>query len=138
MATGDDIVAAGDHAREASTRPRGLEDDGGAPSVDDLRRQQQREIEHIGVGTEGQTKGASVGAVVGALIGALVLFAVACVISDSAAVRVVLPVMGALFFSVAGGVYGGGRRPELTNETVDLEGRPETQPADDLAPKGGE
>jgi hypothetical protein len=132
MAAGDEILGAGDE--RTGHRPRGLEDAGAAPTVDDLRRQQRREARHLGLGTEGQTRGAGLGWLVGAVIGAVALLVVALVVSDSTAVRIVLPVMGALFLGVAGAVYGGSRRPELTNETVDLQGRPETEPADDLDP----
>ncbi len=105
------------------------------PTVDDLRRQQHREADHVGLGTQGQTTGAAIGWLVGAVLGGVLLLLIALVASDSGAVRIVLPVMGAAFGGVAGGVYGGSRRPELTNETVDHDGRPETQPADDLDDK---
>lgn len=115
-------------------RPRGLDDADPVPTVDDLRRQQRREAEHIGLGTEGQTKGAALGWLFGATVGGLLFLAIGAVASDAPVVTIVMAVMGAAFGGVAGGVYGGSRRPELTNETLDLSGRPETQPADDLDP----
>jgi hypothetical protein len=113
-------------------RPRGLEDAGPDPTVGDLRRQQHREVQHFGLVTEGQTKGAAMGWIVGAVLGGLLLLVVGALVSNATGVIVVLAVMGVLFGGVAGGVYGGSRGPERTRETVDLHGRPETQPADDL------
>lgn len=115
-------------------RPRGLEDASADPTVDELLRQQHREADHMGLGTEGQTKGAALGWLAGALLGGVVGAVVGALLSDTAVVAIVLAVMGVAFGGVGGGVYGGSRRPEVTNETVDLDGRPETQPADDLDP----
>ena len=115
-------------------RPRGLEDAHAEPTVSDLRRQQRREAEHVGLGTEGQTKGAALGWRVGAMAGGLLLLAIGAVASDAGVVKIVMALMGAAFGGVAGAVYGGSRRPELTNETLDPDGRPETQPYDDLDP----
>src|SRR3546814_15036950 len=58
--------------QRADGRAKGLEDVEGTPNVDDLRRQQHREMRHVGLGTESQVKGAVFGTVVGGVIGALV------------------------------------------------------------------
>jgi hypothetical protein len=106
-------------------RPKGLEDAGAVPSVEELRRQQRREISHATLGTQGQTHGAIFGALGGAVVGAIagLLVGLAFFDGDSPAPLVILIVV-ALFGSVIGFVYWGGRTPELENETMTSTGRP--------------
>lgn len=114
-----------DKTMPEGNRPKGLEDASAQPTVDELRREQRREMENVTFGTEGQTRGAffgalafgAVGLVLGALIG-LLLFD-----GDSPG-RVVLPVIVTLFAGVMGFVYWGGRTPELENETMSTTGEP--------------
>ena len=109
----------------AGNRPKGLEDAGATPSVEELRRQQRREIAHATFGTEGQTHGAIFGGLAGAIVGAVIgiIVGVAFFDGDSPA-RIVVPIVVALFASVIGFVYWGGRTPELENETMTSTGRP--------------
>lgn len=106
-------------------RPKGLEDAGETATVSDLRREQRHEIEHVTLGTEGQTHGAVFGGLGGAIAGAIIGLLVGLAIFDAGSpARVVAPIMGALFGSVIGLVYWGGRTPELENETMTTTGRP--------------
>lgn len=74
----------------------------------------------------GQWHGMVFGGAVGALIGALLLLPLALVpFMDPALARVgLVALVGALAGAAAGGVYWGGRAPELEGETVDVDGRP--------------
>ena len=57
------------HTDTTGGRPKGLEDAGPVPSVDDLRRQQHRETRGFGMGTRGQFRGALAGSLTGATVG---------------------------------------------------------------------
>ena len=76
--------------------------------------------------TRGQWQGMVVGGAVGAVIGALVALPFAAIpFMDSVAARlVILAIAGALAGAAAGGVYWGGRLPELEGEVHDADGRP--------------
>ena len=116
-----------DATRTEGGRPKGLEDAGEVPTVDELRREQRREILHTQyVHTQGQTHGAIVGGIVFGIIG-LILGAVIGLVAfdgDSPA-RFVVPVVVTLFAGWVGVVYWGGRTPELENETMTIYGEPE-------------
>jgi len=108
-------------------RPKFLEDARDVPTVGELRREQRREASHTTyVHTQGQLHGALVGALVfgaiGLLIGALIGFL--AFDSDSPA-RFVVPVVVTVFAAWVGLVYGGGRGPEVENETMTIYGEPE-------------
>jgi len=108
-------------------RPKGLEDAGAVPTVEELRREQRREASHASyVHTQGQVHGALVGGLVFGVIGAVlgVIIGLAAFDSDSAA-RFVVPVVVAVFAAWVGIVYWGGRTPELENETMTIYGEPE-------------
>lgn len=115
-----------DRTQPAGNRPKGLEDADATPTVDQLRREQRREIEHVTFGTEGQTHGAVVGSLVGMVLGAVLGLLVGQLLFDESPAEWIAPVMGALAFSVVGFVYSGGRTPELENETMSTTGRPES------------
>jgi len=92
--------------------------------------------------TQGQWRGMVVGGAVGALIGALIALPFAAIpFMDSVGTRILLLViLGVLAGAAAGGVYGGGRTPELMGEVTDADGRPSTgttlrDPGSD--PRGG-
>src|SRR3546814_15795098 len=91
--------------QRADGRAKGLEDVEGTPTVDDLRRQQHREMRHVGLGTESPFKGAVFGTAVGRVIGALVGHVIGwLLLSDLATgVRVILPM-------VLGPAAGSGRQ----------------------------
>jgi hypothetical protein len=76
--------------------------------------------------TRGQWRGMVVGGLLGALIGALIALPFAAIpFMDSAVARIVLVlVAGAMAGAAAGGVYWGGRTPELMGEVTDADGRP--------------
>jgi hypothetical protein len=108
-------------------RPKFLEDARDVPTVGELQREQRREASHTTyVHTQGQLHGALVGALVfgaiGLLIGALIGFL--AFDSDSPA-RFVVPVVVTVFAAWVGLVYGGGRGPEVENETMTIYGEPE-------------
>src|SRR3546814_8438574 len=100
--------------RHADGRAKGLEDVEGTPTVDDLRRQQHREMRHVGLGTESQFKGAVFGTVVGGVIGALVGLVIGrFLLSDlDTGVRVTLPMVL--------GAAAGARSEEHTSELQSL------------------
>jgi hypothetical protein len=114
-----------DQTQTEGNRPKGLEDASHDPSVAELRREQRREIEHVNLGTEGQTHGAVFGSMAGVVLGALLGLAVGLVLFEGSG-QVIAPVMGGLFGSVVGLVYWGGRAPELENETMTTTGLPES------------
>lgn len=117
-----------EHTEPASGEPKGLEDVAGTPDVDDLRRQQHREMRSTGLGTEGQFRGAATGTLIGGVGGALlgVLVGWIALSGIDGALRVVLPlIVGAAAGAAAGFVYLGGRTPELENETTTASGRPQ-------------
>lgn len=103
---------------------------GDAPEV--LRQEQSQETAQpvLGAGpehmTSGQWHGMVVGGLVGAVLGALLLLPLALIpFVDSVGARLLLVAMcGGLAGMAAGGVYGGGRGPELEGEMVDVDGRP--------------
>lgn len=100
--------------------------------VPDLRDEQEDEVAQ-GPGasgafhmTTGQWKGMVLGGALGAVIGAVLLLPLALIpFLDPVAARVGLVTLcGALAGAAAGGVYWGGRAPELEGETMDADGRP--------------
>jgi hypothetical protein len=105
---------------------------GSGDSVPVLRDEQEDEVAHgpLASGAEhmttGQWKGMLLGGAAGAVIGALLLLPLALVpFMDSGWARVGLVMLaGALAGMAAGGVYWGGRMPELEGETMDADGRP--------------
>ncbi len=115
------------HAAEHRPPPHALGDERAA-----LRAQQQEEAAHIVAGpgapamTSAQARGAVVGMVVGGLIGAVLFLPLAFIpVVDAVAVRLLLAALvGAMAGATAGGIYMGGREPELEGETVDADGRP--------------
>jgi len=114
-----------DKTMPEGNRPKGLEDTEGAPSVDELRREQRREIENVTFGTEGQTRGAFFGALAFAAVGLIIGVLVGLVLFDGDSPgRFVVPVVVTLFAGVMGFVYWGGRTPELENETMSASGEP--------------
>lgn len=109
-------------------RPKGLEDVEGTPTVDDLRRQQHREMRHTGLGTEAQSHGAIAGTLIGGLVGGALGLLVGWFVLSSldTAPRIVLSlVLGAAAGAAAMFVYLGGRTPELENETTTTTGEPQ-------------
>ena len=111
----------------ADPRPKGLEDAGAEPSVEELRREQRREASHATLAhTQGQVHGALFGAVVCGLVG-LVLGAVIGFLAfdEGSPARVVVPIVVAVFAAWAGLVYFGGRTPELERETLTIYGDPQ-------------
>ena len=116
------------HTEPESGRPKGLEDVSGTPTVDQLRRQQHREIRRTGLGTEAQTHGAMAGVLIGGLVGAALGVVIGWLVLSSldTAPRILLPlILGAAFGAVAMFVYLGGRAPELENETMTATGEPQ-------------
>jgi hypothetical protein len=108
-------------------RPKGLEDAHDTPTVSELRREQRREISHAMFGTEGQTHGAVFGGLAGAAVGAVLGVVVGLLVFDSGSpARIVVPAVVAVFASLVGFVYWGGRTPELENETMSTAGVPES------------
>lgn len=108
-------------------RPKGLEDAHDPPTVSELRREQRREISHAMFGTAGQTHGAVFGGLAGAVLGAVIGVVVGFALFDGGSpARVVVPVVVAVFASLVGFVYWGGRTPELENETMTTAGMPES------------
>lgn len=117
-----------EHTTPEGNRPKGLEDVEGTPTPAELRRQQQREMEHVGLGTSSQFKGATFGTVAGGVIGAVVIGIIGwLVLSDlDTGLRIGLPlIVGAAAGAAAGFVYWGGRTPELENETMTASGEPQ-------------
>jgi len=124
-----------EHTEPARGKPKGLEDVAGRPDVDDLRRQQHREMRNTGLGTEGQFRGAAAGTLIGGVAGAVLGMLVGWLALSSidGALRILLPVIvGAAAGAAAGFVYLGGRTPELENETTTAGGHPQigTSPRD--------
>lgn len=116
-----------EHTQGPDGQPKFLEDVEGTPDAGELRRQQQREMRHVGLGTEAQFHGAVFGTVAGGAIGAVLLLAVGWFVLSSldTALRIGLPlIMGAAAGAAAGFVYWGGRTPELENETTTADGEP--------------
>lgn len=114
-----------EHTMPAGDRPRGLEDAGAEPTIDELRIQQRREARHLGLGTEGQTMGAVWGSLIGAALGLLVGAAAGwAFLSAGAAARILIAIVVAIAGAVVGFVYWGGRTPELRNETMTATGGP--------------
>ena len=97
------------------------------PTEAELRREQRREAGHTTyVHTQGQVHGALIGAVVFALVGLVLGIVIALALFDAgSAARFVVPVVAAVFAGWAGLVYGGGRAPEVENETRTIYGEPE-------------
>lgn len=117
-----------EHTEPAGGGPKGLEDVEGAPDVDDLRRQQHREMRNTGLGTEGQFRGAAAGTAIGGLVGGAIGLLVGWFLLSSldTAPRIVLSlILGAAAGAAAGFVYLGGRTPELENETTTTRGEPQ-------------
>lgn len=116
------------HTRPSGNRPKGLEDVEGTPSPTELRRQQQREMEHVGLGTSSQFQGAVLGTIVGAVVGAVIVGVVGWFVLSGldTGMRIVIPlIVGAAAGAAAGFVYWGGRAPELENETMTASGEPQ-------------
>ena len=112
----------------AGGRPKGLEDVAGTPRVDDLRRQQHREMRATGLGTEAQLHGAVAGTLIGGAVGAALglLIGWFALSSLDVAPRILLSlILGAAAGAAAGFVYLGGRTPELENETTTTQGEPQ-------------
>ncbi len=110
-----------EHTRPEGNRPKGLEDVEGAPGPAELRRQQQHEMAHVGLGTPSQFKGAVFGTVTGAVLGAVLIGIVGWFVLSGldTGLRIAIPlIVGAAAGSAAGFVYWGGRTPELENETM--------------------
>ncbi len=106
-------------------RPKGLEDVSGEPTVEELRREQRREMENVTLGTEGQTRGAFFGSLAFGAVGLVLGVVVGLLLFDGDSPgRIVVPVMATLFAGVMGFVYWGGRTPELENETMSTTGEP--------------
>jgi len=104
-------------AHEAPNHAKGLEGVEGEPTRKDLEEQQEHESQHVGLGTQAQSRGAVAGSVVGAVIGVVLGGAVALIaLRDVAAALIVMPLIGLAFGAVAGGVYEGGRNPEREGE----------------------
>lgn len=100
--------------------------------VEALRDEQEDEVAH-GVAasgsvhmTTGQWQGMVLGGLGGAILGALLLLPLALIpFLDPVGARIALVMLcGALAGAAAGGVYWGGRAPELEGETMDADGRP--------------
>jgi hypothetical protein len=148
----DDLIGAAEDQLDRHTAPprpgdrkyagRGTGDDPAA-----LREEQAAETaepvlsagpEHM---TSGQWHGMVLGGAAGAVLGALLLLPLALVpFHDSVTFRLVtVAIAGALAGAAAGGVYWGGRAPELEGETVDADGRPSnsTTPRDPGSDKRG-
>jgi hypothetical protein len=110
-------------------RPKGLQDAGEEPTVEELRREQRREIANVRVynHTDAQAKGATFGAIafgaIGLVIGLLIGF---LAFDGDSPGRFVVPVVVTVFAGWMGLVYWGGRTPELENETLDVHGEPQS------------
>ena len=100
--------------------------------MEELRREQRRETGHTTyVHTQAQVHGALIGAVVFGLVGLGLGAIIALSVFDSgSAARVVVPVVVAVFAGWAGLVYGGGRAPEVENETMTIYGEPQDGSSD--------
>ena len=109
---------------------KGLEDAPERPSVIDLRHQQQDEMAHAGLGTQGQWHGALFGVLVGGATGFVLMLIVAfALFGDIDAAQVLLPAIGACFGAVAGAVYQGGRNPEREQELITPDHEPDASAA---------
>jgi hypothetical protein len=125
--TRDEPIEWSDNRVEEDERPKFLEDASEIPTVRELRREQRREASHTAfVHTQGQIHGALVGALVfgglGLLIGALIGF---LAFDGDSPARFVVPAVVTVFAAWVGLVYGGGRGPEVENETMTIYGEPE-------------
>lgn len=116
----------------SGSAPRAYEHE---PSEDQLRTDQQREAQASWAGpgvplmTEGMAKGMVWGTFVGGAIGAVVgaVFSFIPVGDLAWGWRLLIfAACGALAGGTAGAVYWGGREPELSGETNDLDGRPQS------------
>jgi hypothetical protein len=118
---------ADENPRAAGGRPKFLEDAHPEPSVEELRREQRREAGHLSyIHTQAQVHGALIGALVFGFIGLALGVVVGFAMFDAgSAGRVVVPVVAGVFAGWAGLVYGGGRAPEVENETLTIYGEPE-------------
>jgi hypothetical protein len=100
--------------------------------VEALRDEQEDEVAHGPAAsgavhmTTGQWRGMLLGGAAGAVLGALLLLPLALIpFLDPVGARIGLVMLcGALAGTAAGGVYWGGRTPELQGETLDADGRP--------------
>jgi hypothetical protein len=131
------VVGAVEHEIDSHTAPSRPGDRKYAPrdsgdDIETLRDEQEDEVAHgPGSGgafhmTTGQWRGMVLGGAAGAVIGALLLLPLALIpFLDPAAARVGLVLLcGAMAGAAAGGVYWGGRAPELEGETMDTDGHP--------------
>jgi hypothetical protein len=111
----------------ADPRPKGLEDGGVEPSVEELRREQRREASHATLAhTQGQLRGAFFGAVAFGLLGLVLGTVVGLVVFDAdSPARFVVPAVVTVFSAWVGVVFWGGRTPEITGETRTIYGEPE-------------
>jgi hypothetical protein len=116
-----------EHTPGRDREPKGLEDAGTVPTVDELRREQRREAAGVTYAhTEGQMHGliggglvfGAIGLVLGALIGFLLF-------DWDSPTPYVVAVMVTVFSAWVGVVFWGGRTPELENETLNIYGEPE-------------
>jgi hypothetical protein len=123
-----------EHTETASGRPKYLEGAHAQPTVGELRQQQRDEAADswvgpgFGITTDAQWKGFVVGALVGGLVGAVLFLPLAIFTWGGTPfwVRLVGALaIGALAGGTAGGLYLGGRMPELENETMDADGEPQ-------------
>jgi hypothetical protein len=130
-----DLAKRAEHALDEHTEPahgRKYADRPDERDVAALRAEQQDEAAGSWVGpgvpamTQGQARGLAFGALVGGLVGAIVFLPLALVpFMEPVGARILLVlVAGALAGGTAGGLYMGGREPELEGETVDADGRP--------------
>jgi hypothetical protein len=117
-----------------SGQPKYLEGSDRQPTVDELRSQQQEEMAQswtgpgFGVTTDAQWKGFLVGSLVGGLVGAVLLLPLAFISWGDLELGwrlLIAAVIGALAGGTVGALYLGGRLPELENETMDADGRPQ-------------
>ena len=108
-------------------RPKGLEDAGAEPSVEELRREQRREASHATLAhTQGQLHGALFGAAAFGLVGLVLGTVVGLVAFDAdSPARFVVPAVVTVFSAWVGVVFWGGRTPEIKGETRTIYGEPE-------------
>jgi hypothetical protein len=118
---------AADTPRPTGERPKWMEDVEGQPTEAELRREQRREAAHVTYAhTQGHVHGALIGAIVFGAIGLVLGIVIGLAVFDAGSPgRFVVPLVAAVFAGWAGLVYGGGRAPEVENETRTIYGEPE-------------
>lgn len=92
------------------------DDTGSQGQAPELERQQHEEAAHVALGTRSQWTGALYGFVAAATAVFVVVGAASLLVTGDVAVALVLAAIAGAFSGVAGGVYWGGRNPELQGD----------------------